>query len=312
MNVKVSKKKFRFRFENTWLKEASFHEEVTNFWKALPASHILYKLVSVSSFMAKWRRNFFHKFRDKVVKQKEVINCLVHREDSEGIRRYFEESDKLNDLLLHEEIYWKQMAKLFWLSEGDSNSRFFHASASKRKKANHIINLINEEGELTSKHEEMCSIVENYFVNIFAATTETNNIDVDVGEQVVTARHNEELIAELTFAEFSMAVKQMHPDKASDLDGYNPTFFQHFWGLLGREVFTCCRDWLQSCSFPAALNDTSIVLIPKKESVDNVKDLRPIALCNVLYKILAKVLANRLKKLLQASIFENQGAYVPG
>lgn len=62
VNTAITKKDFRFRFENTWLKEANFHSDVSKFWRDLPSSHLLPKLISVSSFMAKWGRNFFHKF----------------------------------------------------------------------------------------------------------------------------------------------------------------------------------------------------------------------------------------------------------
>lgn len=61
---------------------------------------------------------------------------LKYREDEEGVKAYFEEKEKLNELLEHEESYWKQRAKLFWLKERDTNSRFFHVQASKRKKCN--------------------------------------------------------------------------------------------------------------------------------------------------------------------------------
>lgn len=57
--------------------------------------------------MAKWGRNFFHKFREKVKKYKELLNSLVNRTDEDGVREYFYERDKLNELLLHKEIYWK-------------------------------------------------------------------------------------------------------------------------------------------------------------------------------------------------------------
>ena len=129
---------------------------------------------------------------------------------------------------------------------------------------------------------------------------------------MLTDTQNANLIAALTFAEFDVAVKQMHPNKASGPDGFSPAFFQHFWQLLGLEVFNCCKKWLDDVSFPAELNNTNLVLIPKKENVGNLADLRPIALCNVLYKILAKVLANRLKMILPSTISENQSAFVPG
>lgn len=95
-SVPFSRKQFHFRFENTWLQESNFHKEKTEFWLTLPPSHIIPKLISVWSFMAHWGRNFFHKFRDKVKKQKELLSNLVNRIDSEGVKMYFEEKEKLN------------------------------------------------------------------------------------------------------------------------------------------------------------------------------------------------------------------------
>lgn len=82
--------------------------------------------------------------------------------------------------------------------------------------------------------------------------------------------------------------------------------------MLEREVFNCCKFWLREFTFPAELNDTNLVLIPKKEVVERMSDVRPITFCNVLYKIMAKVLANRLKVVLPEIISENQSAFVPG
>lgn len=181
-----------------------------------------------------------------------------------------------------------------------------------RKKSNHISFLKNNDGEVVSNHAGMCNIVRDYFNSVFAGSNASICMSEPVDEHVVTDSQNSKLVAELTYEEFSLDVNQMHPDKASGPDGLNPAFFQHFWKLLGREVFVCCRTWLQECSFPAELNDTNVVLIPKKENADNMRDLRPIALCNVLYKILSKVLANRMKVILPLMISENQSAFVPG
>lgn len=311
-NVAMSRKKFRFRFENVWLKEPNFHNEVSDFWRRLPASHILPKLLSISEFMAQWGHKFFHKFRDKVRSQKKVIDDLVNRTDSDGVAKYFEAKNAFNDLLFQEEIYWKQRAKVFWLAEGDSNSKFFHSQASARKRLNYVPYLIDDTGARVDDLDEMCQWVKRYYTDVFAGSTTNLSPQSPEGESVVSESQNAALVAELSFEEFEDAIKQMHPDKASGPDGLNPGFFQHFWVLLGPEIFNCCKQWLQSCSFPAELNDTNIVLIPKKDVVEKMTDLRPIALCNVLYKILAKVLANRLKQILPTIISENQSAFVPG
>lgn len=58
------------------------------------------------------------------------------------------------------------------------------------------------------------------------------------------------------------------------------------------KVFNSCKTWLLDCKFSSTVNDTTLVLILKKDNVEEVKDLRPIALYNVLYKIVAIVLSN--------------------
>lgn len=287
-------------------------KKLTQFWSNLPAIHLLPKLISVSAFMAKWGRTFFHKFRDKLIKQKERIEAVKDRKDDDGIQLCFEEKDKLNDLLYHEELYWKQRAKTFWLAEGDTNSKFFHATASSRKKKNHIAALKDSNSVWVTDHMGLCNELKTYFTNVFEGGVSNTTFPRYEDEVRVTEAQNSMLTASLTFEEFSEAVKGMHPDKTSGPDGLNPAFFQHFWALIGKDVFQCCQKWLQDCKFPATVNDTTLVLIPKKEHVEEVKDLRHIALCNVLYKIVAKVLANRLQRILPVLISEEQSAFVPG
>lgn len=203
--------------------------------------------------------------------------------DDQSAREYLEEKDKLNLLLLQEETYWKQRAKLYWLQDGDENSKLFHSSVSARKKANKISFLINNEGERVQDHEGMCEVVREYFNTLFSEDDNTASIRDIVGHMTVTAAHNDKLTKELSFEEFSLPIRQMHPDKMSEPDGLNPAFFQKFWPIMGHEVFKYCKDWLRTKSIPGELNCTNVVLIPKKENACCLRDLRPIALCNVLY-----------------------------
>ncbi|KAK9174651.1 hypothetical protein WN944_029688 [Citrus x changshan-huyou] len=108
------------------------------------------------------------------------------------------------------------------------------------------------------------------------------------------------------------ALFEMHPDKSPGPDGMNPAFYQTFWHNIGKDVVSACLSFIHSCSFPVGLNDISIVLIPKKQRPEVLSDIRPIALCNVLYKIVSKNLANRIKSVLDSVISKSQSAFVPG
>ena len=82
--------------------------------------------------------------------------------------------------------------------------------------------------------------------------------------------------------------------------------------MIGDQIFSAASQWLSTGAFPLDLNNTLIVLIPKCENPSSMKELKPISLCNVLYKLVAKVLANRMKDVLCRLISPSQAAFVPG
>ncbi|CAN0900942.1 Transposon TX1 uncharacterized 149 kDa protein [Linum grandiflorum] len=96
----------------------------------------------------------------------------------------------------------------------------------------------------------------------------------------------------------------MHPDKATGPDGFNPGFYQKFWHVVGGQITESCRHWLERGELPSYIQETTIVLLPKGDAPESMKDWRPISLCNVLYRLVAKVLANRLRRIMPNVVSE--------
>ncbi|KAM1484563.1 hypothetical protein TB2_035686 [Malus domestica] len=100
--------------------------------------------------------------------------------------------------------------------------------------------------------------------------------------------------------------------KAPSPDGFQGIFFHSFWNIIMDEVNGLVCDLVNGRASPKSINSTFIVLIPKVPNPENVSQFRPISLCNYSYKIVSKVLANRLKPLLPIIISPSQSAFVVG
>lgn len=105
VNVTISRKVFRFKFENMWLKEPSFAKEIVDYWRKIPVMHLIPKLKEVSKFMGKWGRTYFNKFKEKLRAQKKLLDKLKDRTDEAGVKEYLDKREKSNNILLQEETY---------------------------------------------------------------------------------------------------------------------------------------------------------------------------------------------------------------
>lgn len=105
------------------------------------------------------------------------------------------------------------------------------------------------------------------------------------------------------------ALKDMGPIKAPGPDGMPPLFYQKYWSIVGDEVVSLCLNVLNGDRSVVGISHTMIALIPKVSNPKKVIEFRPISLCNVIYKLILKVLANRLKRVLPSVISECQKCF---
>uniref|UniRef100_A0A5B7B5L4 Reverse transcriptase domain-containing protein n=1 Tax=Davidia involucrata TaxID=16924 RepID=A0A5B7B5L4_DAVIN len=123
---------------------------------------------------------------------------------------------------------------------------------------------------------------------------------------------NSQLIAPPIDEEIKVVAFHIHPSKSPGPDGMTTAFFQKYWHIVGKEVTDAVKTFFHTGSLLRSINFTNIALIHKISCPMSMGHLRPISLCNVSYKIIAKTLTNRLRLVMPSIISLNQGAFVPG
>ncbi|KAH9799959.1 reverse transcriptase domain-containing protein [Citrus sinensis] len=201
-----------------------------------------------------------------------------------------------------------------WLKEGDKNTKFFHSKASSRKRKNKIRGIETDQGNWIKDEREVEKEFCDYFEGLFKSSNPSHDqLEAALASLVpkVSDEMNEELQQPFTEDEITTALAQMCPTKAPGPDGLPAVFFQKHWETVRERVITACLHVLNEKGTLAPLNHTYIALIPKVEKPRKVTEYRPISLCNVIYRLVAKTIANRLKHLLNTIISPTQSAFIP-
>jgi hypothetical protein len=212
---------------------------------------------------------------------------------------------QLCELFEREEIMARQRSRVEWLREGDRNTAFFHARASARKKNNHISVLVRDDGSKCEDQEGIKDMVHSFYEQLFSSEADLNMDEVlDAIPAKVDEQMNADLCKPYSNDEIRTALFQMGPTKAPGSDGFPALFYQTHWDLIQNEICDAVWGFLGGADIPEGFCDSVIVLIPKVSCAKHLSKFRPISLCNVIYKLASKVLANRLKVLLPDVISE--------
>eukprot|EP00253_Pinus_taeda_P018385 PITA_18385 len=224
--------------------------------------------------------------------------------------------NRIKEWNIKEETLWRQKSRIQWLKEGEHNTKFFHRSALDYRGVNKILSLKNDQGERIENHQGITTLLTEHFNNIaqepeIDRTEAIGNLIKSIPESI-SNEQNQALSREVSLEEVEEAVKEMPNDKALGPDGFTINFYKACWEIVKLEVWEVVEDSQRSASILKSLNSTFLALIPKEEEATTPAKFRPIALCNVLYKIISKVIANILKPILPGLISEEQSSYVEG
>lgn len=185
---------------------------------------------------------------------------------------------------------------------GEADSRSFHKFASMGKKNNQVTRLKDKDGIWREDATSIQEVILDYFSDLFKTLTEARGLTDRETVHLVTEEQNVNLIRPVSSEDVKATVFSMYPEKSSGPDRLNPAFFQTYWSTVGTDVIKCCQEFFNTGELLLGVNRTVVCLISKVKQPQQMTDLRPIFFCNVLFRILSKVMANRLKPCLHTLI----------
>lgn len=209
--------------------------------------------------------------------------------------------------LQDQEKLLKQKSYIQWLKTSDRNNAFFHRVVNVKINRNSISSLENDDRVVVSDRKGISELAVNYYVDLLGTSNhlfEKYDLRPFIAKPI-PPNFVLKLAEPISMEEIKSACWSMALEKAPSLDGYNNPFFKKAWLVSGEEVSKAILEFFDTGSLMREINSTYPALIPKCQSPPHMKEFRPISCCNLLYKIIAEVLANRLKPLMPSIISNN-------
>ncbi|KAJ9697075.1 hypothetical protein PVL29_009023 [Vitis rotundifolia] len=299
-----------FRFENMWLEKEGFKDKIKKWWGSLKftgtSSYILdAKLRALKNILKIWNKEEFGLIETKKGDALRQVEFWDEKEKHAALN--LEECEARNEA---RESY-KSWSRELWLKEGDNNTRYFHRMANAHGRRNWLSKL-KVDGCWHSEENNLKNSVVEAFQKLYSEDEGWRPSIDGLSFSVLGSSEAEGLEIPFSKGEVFVALSDLGKDKAPGPDGFTMAFWLFCWDVVKAEIMGFFRDFYDRDRFVKSLNATFLVLVPKKGDAEDLKDFRPISLVGSLYKLLAKVLANRIKKVMGKVISEPQNAFVEG
>ncbi|KAL1215221.1 hypothetical protein V5N11_016987 [Cardamine amara subsp. amara] len=320
VNLVASKEAYRgcFRFDKRFLNKPDVKEAINQAWNSSVLRHGLSgfdekvsdKLRLCRKVLSRWKRENSSNSSDCITSLQQQLE-VEQSSNFPNAQKFKEIKYNLCKAYREEEEFWRQKSQEKWVQGGDKNTKFFHASVKANRGKKRIDKLKDINGNMQKSEASKGEVAVAYFNDLFTCSNPDNfqSLFYDLVPRV-NSLMNYELAKTVSKEEIYEAVYSIRASSAPGADGFTGLFFQRFWKVIGEKVTNEVRGFFVSGIMPGEWNYTQLCLLPKTRNPYQMCDLRPISLCSVMYKIIAKVLVKRVQPFLPMIVSPNQSAFV--
>ncbi|XP_057428997.1 uncharacterized protein LOC130722320 [Lotus japonicus] len=304
-----------FKFLAAWSQHPEFQDLIKNNWRA--SSSWQGNITNCTETLMEWNKLVFgdiFRTKKRLLARMEGIQKKIVQNPNPFLMKLRKRLwTDYETILRSEELYWAQQAKINWLNLGDRNTKFFHQSTIARQQRNKVEALLNEEGEWTYDSVNLKRLIVNYFKSLFSTDQGLPySLCSSSSFPKLSGLESTEMMKLVTHGEVKKAFFSIGNLKSPGPDGFHAVFFKQNWDLIGDSLISLIRNIFSNPALIKNVNQTVLALIPKVQIPERVSQFRPIALCNTSYKVVTKILANRIRDVLPNLISVNQSSFVQG
>ncbi|PNX99831.1 ribonuclease H, partial [Trifolium pratense] len=282
-----------FKFMRMWSLHPDCRNIILNCWNTVivgcPMFILSQKLKLLKNKLKIWNKQSFGNVHDFVISTEQKLQHIQDQIQQNGhtVALLAEEklaSNAYEEALNRQEIFWQEKAKLNWHLEGDRNTKYFHRLAKIKTSTKAITSL--QDGEHDSLLAE------------------------DVIPKLVTNEVNAVLTMLPSHDEVRAAVFALNKDSAPGPDGFGAFFYQHYWDIVKKDVISAVLEFFTSSWILPGFNSNIIALLPKTPNASSIDQYRPIAMANFKFKVISKIIADRLASILPSIVSEEQKGFI--
>ncbi|XP_037432425.1 uncharacterized protein LOC119299287 [Triticum dicoccoides] len=181
--------------------------------------------------------------------------------------------------------------------------------ASERYRRNNIASLTLQDGTVAEDHASKESVIFHSFKERLG-TSSKHEMKFNLASIIKRIDGLDALTVPFTRQEIDLVIKEMPADRAPGPDGFNGSFLKSGWHIIKEDFYALCDQFFDGGLNLESINDGYITLIPKVSTPQGVNDFRPITLLNCCLKVITKLLANRLQKVILKIIHRNQYGFL--